>query len=81
LGIFREVKSIRNKTVGIAREHITGSKWPQAFYNDFPGVESLVFKDIRPRLTGNWGFPGARMILEMMFQFKKEFEDYFCKVR
>jgi len=78
LGIFRGGKKYQNKTVGIAGEHITGKQMAEAFTTIF-GVE-IGFKDIPADDYRKLGFPGADD-LGNMFQFKKEFEDYFCKVR
>ncbi|MCK0147861.1 NmrA/HSCARG family protein [Arenibacter sp. F26102] len=78
LGIFKAGKKYQNKTVGISGEHLTGNQMAEAFTKVF-GVE-IGFKDIPADDYRKLDFPGADD-LGNMFQFKKEFEDYFCKAR
>ncbi len=78
LGIFKAGTKYRNKTVGISGEQLTGKQMADAF-SKVLGVE-IVFKDIPADSYRKLDFPGAED-LGNMFQFKKEFEDYFCKAR
>jgi uncharacterized protein YbjT (DUF2867 family) len=78
LGIFKAGKKYQNKTVGIASEQLTGKQMAEAFTKAM-GVE-IGFNDIAADDYRKLGFPGADD-LGNMFQFKKEFEDIFCKSR
>ncbi|MEQ9581931.1 MAG: hypothetical protein RIM68_07180 [Arenibacter sp.] len=64
--------------MGIASEQLTGKQMAEAFTKAM-GVE-IGFNDIAADDYRKLGFPGADD-LGNMFQFKKEFEDIFCKSR
>jgi len=77
-GVFRRGLSSVGKRIGIAGEHLTGREMAAAFtrvlgrqvrYNAVPAAAYRQF-----------GFPGADD-LGNMFQFKCEFNDYFCGAR
>jgi uncharacterized protein YbjT (DUF2867 family) len=77
-GIFRQGTEWVGKTLGIAGEHLTGSEMAA-------GLSSALGKEVRynavsPEAYRNFGFPGADD-LGNMFQFKRDFEEYFCGAR
>jgi hypothetical protein len=64
--------------VGIAGEHLTGTQMAD-------GMGKALGQDVRynavpPEVFRGFGFPGADD-LGNMFQFKHDFEDYFCGAR
>jgi uncharacterized protein YbjT (DUF2867 family) len=77
-GIFRKGNELIGKTVGIAGEHLTGSHMATAFSAAL-GKE-VVYNSVPPELYRSFGFPGAED-LGNMFQFKRDFEEYFCGAR
>ena len=77
-GIFKRGKELIGKTVAIAGEHLTGEQMASK-------MSSALGKDIRytnvpPEVYRTLGFPGADD-LGNMFQFKRDFNDYFVGVR
>jgi len=77
-GIFRKGSELIGKTVGIAGEHLTGAQMAAAFTKAL-GRE-VVYHAVTPEEYRGLGFPGADD-LGNMFQFKRDFEDYFCGAR
>ena len=77
-GLFREGGQYIGKTVGIAGEHLTGSGMAAAFTKAL-GRE-VVYNAVPPDLYRSFGFPGADD-LGNMFQFKHDFNDYYCGAR
>jgi len=77
-GVFKKGSELIGKTVGIAGEHLTGSQMAAAFSAAL-GRE-LVYNAVYPDLYRGFGFPGAED-LGNMFQFKHDFEEYFCGAR
>jgi uncharacterized protein YbjT (DUF2867 family) len=77
-GIFRRGGEYAGKTVGIAGEHLTGAQMAGAFGRALG--EAVVYNDVPPEVYRNFGFPGADD-LGNMFQFKRDFNDYFCGAR
>ena len=77
-GIFKKGGEYIGKTVGIAGEHLTGGEMAAALSKALgqPVSYNAVPFDVYRGL----GFPGADD-LGNMFQFKHDFEDYFCGVR
>ncbi|MGE5235504.1 MAG: NmrA/HSCARG family protein [Acidobacteriota bacterium] len=77
-GIFKRGDALIGKTVGIAGEHLTGAEMAAALTRAL-GREvrhaSVPFDVYR-----GLGFPGAED-LGNMFQFKHDFESYFCGAR
>jgi uncharacterized protein YbjT (DUF2867 family) len=77
-GIFQQGKDFIGKTVGVAGEHLTGSdiaaKLAQALGQD------VRYNAISPEAYRALNFPGADD-LGNMFQFKRDFESYFCGAR
>jgi uncharacterized protein YbjT (DUF2867 family) len=77
-GIFKKSGEFIGKTVGIAGEHLTGSQMAAAFSTAL-GKE-VVYSSVSPEVYRSFGFPGAED-LGNMFQFKRDFEEYFCGAR
>ena len=77
-GIFRGRKQYLGETVGIAGEHLTGAAMARALARAL-GVE-VRYNAVSPAEYRAFGFPGAED-LGNMFQFKRDFNDYFCGVR
>jgi uncharacterized protein YbjT (DUF2867 family) len=77
-GIFKKGCEHIGKTVGIAGEHLTGAQMAAAFTQAL-GRE-VRYNDVPPEVYRSFGFPGADD-LGNMFQFKRDFEAYFCGAR
>jgi uncharacterized protein YbjT (DUF2867 family) len=77
-GIFKKGGEFIGKTVGIAGEHLTGAQMAAAF-TEALGQE-VHYNSVSPEVYRGLGFPGADD-LGNMFQFKRDFEEYFCGAR
>ena len=77
-GVFKKGSELIGKTVGIAGEHLTGSQMAAAFSTAL-GKE-VAYNAVPPEVYRSLGFPGAED-LGNMFQFKRDFEEYFCGAR
>jgi uncharacterized protein YbjT (DUF2867 family) len=77
-GIFRKGPEFIGKTVGIAGEHPTGAQMASAFTRALG--QEVRYNDVPPDAYRKFGFPGAED-LGNMFQFKRDFESYFCGAR
>jgi hypothetical protein len=77
-GIFKRSKEFIDKTVNIAGEHLTGSQMAAAFSKALG--QEVHYNAVEPAVYRSFGFPGADD-LGNMFQFKQEFEEYFCGAR
>jgi uncharacterized protein YbjT (DUF2867 family) len=77
-GILMRGLEYTGKTVGIAGAHLTGSEMAAAF-SDVLGME-VRYNEVSPEVFRSFGFPGAED-LGNMFQFKRDFNDYYCSVR
>ncbi len=77
-GIFKNGNGYIGKTVGISGEHITGKQMTETLTNAL-GIE-VNFSSVPFDVYRGFGFPGADDIGNM-FQFKHDFNDYFCGVR
>lgn len=77
-GIFKKGSEFIGKTVGIAGEHLTGAQMAASFSKAL-GKE-VVYNSVPPEVYRSFGFPGADD-LGNMFQFKRDFEEYFCGAR
>jgi len=77
-GIFKKGNEYIGKTVGISGEHLTGSQMASAF-SGVLGTE-VSYNAVPFEVFRSFGFPGADD-LGNMFQFKHDFEDYFCGIR
>jgi uncharacterized protein YbjT (DUF2867 family) len=77
-GVFKKGKEFIGKTVGIAGEHLTGAQMAAGLSKSL-GKE-VHNNEVTPEVFRSFGFPGADD-LGNMFQFKHDFEDYFCGAR
>ncbi|MCX6623909.1 MAG: NmrA/HSCARG family protein, partial [Acidobacteria bacterium] len=66
------------KTVGIAGEHLTGEQMAAGFSKALG--RTVRYNSVPPDVYRSFGFPGAED-LGNMFQFKRDFEEYFCGAR
>lgn len=78
LGIFRRGAEAVGRTIGIAGEHLTGAQMAAALGRAL-GRE-VVHNAVTPVEYRGFGFPGAEDLANM-FQFKRDFEAYFCGAR
>ncbi len=76
--IFRKGPEFIGRTVGIAGDHLTGHQMAAALTKAL-GRE-VRYNDVSPDAYRGSGFPGADD-LGNMFQFKRDFEIYFCGAR
>ncbi len=77
-GIFKRGRELIGQTVGIAGEHLTGAEMARAL-TEALGQE-VRYNNVPPEVYRSLGFPGADD-LGNMFQFKRDFNDYFCGAR
>ena len=77
-GILQAGEAYIGKTLGIAGEHLTGGELAAALTRAL-GRE-VSYNAVPPEVYRGLGFPGADD-LGNMFQFKRDFNDYFCGVR
>ena len=77
-GIFKKGRGLVGKTVGIAGQHLTGAQMAAALGKALG--QEVHYNAVEPEVYRGLGFPGAED-LGNMFQFKRDFEDYFCGAR
>lgn len=77
-GIFKKGRESIGKTIGVAGECLTGVQMAAALTRAL-GKE-VRYNDVPPEVYRDLGFPGAED-LGNMFQFKRDFEHYFCGAR
>ena len=77
-GIFKQGPELIGKTVGIAGEHLSGAEMAEALGKAL-GLE-VAYNAVPPEVYRSFDFPGAED-LGNMFQFKRDFNDYYCGVR
>jgi uncharacterized protein YbjT (DUF2867 family) len=77
-GIFKRGSEFIGKKVGIAGEHLTGVEMAAAISKAL-GHE-VIYNAVTPEQYRSFGFPGADD-LGNMFQFKRDFNEYFCGAR
>ncbi len=77
-GIFKRGTGLIGKTVGIAGGHPTGAQMAAALTKAL-GRE-VRYNNVPPEVYRGFGFPGADD-LGNMFQFKRDFNDYYCGAR
>ena len=77
-GIFKRGNEFIGKTVGVSGEHMTGAQMAAAFSRAL-GRE-VKYNAVTPEAYRSFGFAGADD-LGNMFQFKRDFEQYFCGAR
>jgi uncharacterized protein YbjT (DUF2867 family) len=77
-GIFKHGREYIGKTVGIAGGHLTGEEMAAALTEALGNT--VRYNNVPPEVYRGFGFPGADD-LGNMFQFKRDFNEYFCSVR
>jgi uncharacterized protein YbjT (DUF2867 family) len=77
-GIFRKGPELAGKTIGISGEQLTGGQMAAALGRAL-GRE-IGYNAVSPEAYRGFGFPGADD-LGNMFQFKHDFEEYYCGAR
>jgi uncharacterized protein YbjT (DUF2867 family) len=77
-GIFQRGSEYAGKTVGIAGELLTGTQMAAAFSQALG--QDVRYNDVPPEVYRGFGFPGAED-LGNLFQFKRDFNDYYCGAR
>jgi uncharacterized protein YbjT (DUF2867 family) len=77
-GIFKNCDEFVGQTVGISGENLTGAQLA-AVFTEVLGKE-VGYNSVPPDVYRGFGFPGADD-LGNMFQFKRDFEEYFSGVR
>jgi uncharacterized protein YbjT (DUF2867 family) len=77
-GIFQRGPEFIGRTVGIAGDKLTGAQIAEAC--TLALGQDIRYQYVPPEQYRKLGFPGADD-LGNMFQFKRDFEDYFCGVR
>jgi len=77
-GIFKQESALIGKRVGVAGEHLTGEQMATVLARELG--RDVVYHAIEPDAYRALGFPGADD-LGNMFQFKRDFEEDFCRAR
>jgi uncharacterized protein YbjT (DUF2867 family) len=77
-GIFKKGDEFIGKTVAISGENLTGAEMA-AVFSEVLGKD-VHYNNVPPEVYRGFGFPGADD-LGNMFQFKRDFEDYFSGTR
>jgi len=77
-GIFKKGKALIGKTVGVAGGHLTGAQMAAGLSKAL-GME-VGYNAVTPETYRSFGFPGADD-MGNMFQFKHDFEKYYCGAR
>jgi uncharacterized protein YbjT (DUF2867 family) len=76
--IFKRGREFINKTVGIAGEHLTGEEMARKLTRALG--QEVRYNNVPPEVYRSFGFPAADD-LGNMFQFKRDFNDYYCGAR
>jgi len=77
-GIFKRGNDLIGKTVGVSGGHLTGKMIADSFTKALG--QEVVYNAVPFDVFRGFGFPGADD-LGNMFQFKHDFEDYYCGAR
>jgi uncharacterized protein YbjT (DUF2867 family) len=77
-GIFKRGAEFRGKTVGISGEHLTGEEMASALSDALK--REVRYNSVSPQEYRRLNVPGAEELANM-FQFKRDFQDVFCRVR
>jgi uncharacterized protein YbjT (DUF2867 family) len=77
-GILKQGREYIGQTIGIAGEHLTGTEMAVALGKALG--EEVQYNDVPADVYRRLGFPGAED-LGNMFQFKRDFNEYYCGVR
>lgn len=76
--IFKRGKEFIGKTVGIAGDHVSGAQMAASLTKALG--QEVRYNAVPPEVYRSFGFPGADD-LGNMFQFKRDFESYYCGAR
>ena len=76
--IFKRGREFIGKKVGIAGEHLTGQQMADALTRALG--QEVRYTNVPPEVYRSFSFPGADD-LGNMFQFKRDFNEYFCGAR
>jgi uncharacterized protein YbjT (DUF2867 family) len=76
--VFKRGREFIGKTVGIAGQHLTGAEMARALTQALG--QEVRYNNVPPEVYRSFGFPGADD-LGNMFQFKRDFNDYFVGAR
>jgi uncharacterized protein YbjT (DUF2867 family) len=77
-GVFKRGGEYAGKTIGIAGEHLTGAQMAASLGKALG--QEVRYNAVPFEAYRGFGFPGAED-LGNMFQFKHDFEDYYCGAR
>jgi uncharacterized protein YbjT (DUF2867 family) len=77
-GIFKRGVEFSGKTVGISGEHLTGAEMASALSDALK--REVHYNSVSPEEYRRLNVPGAEELANM-FQFKRDFQDVFCRVR
>jgi uncharacterized protein YbjT (DUF2867 family) len=77
-GIFKKGNEFIGQTIGISGENLTGAQLAAVFSEVLD--KKVRYNSVPPEVYRGFGFPGADD-LGNMFQFKRDFDEYFCGVR
>lgn len=77
-GIFKQGTSLVGKKIYIAGEHLTGKQMAASLSKSIG--QDVFYNSADPDAYRSYGFPGADE-MGNMFQFKRDFEEYYCGVR
>lgn len=77
-GIFKRGKELIGKTVGISGDQLTGQEIADALSRALK--LDIAYNEVPADVYRSFGFPGADD-LGNMFQFKRDFNDYYCQIR
>lgn len=78
LGIFKQGPGMAGKTVAIAGESLSGAEMAAGLSKAMG--QKVVYNEVTPEMFRGFGFPGADD-LGNMFQFKRDFNEYFVGIR
>jgi uncharacterized protein YbjT (DUF2867 family) len=76
--IFKRGAEFIGKTVGIAGDHVSGAQMAASLTKALG--QEVRYNAVPPEVYRSFGFPGADD-LGNMFQFKRDFESYYCGAR
>lgn len=77
-GILKQGREYIGQTIGIAGEHLTGAEMAAALSQAIG--EEVHYNDVPADVYRSLDFPGAED-LGNMFQFKRDFNEYYCGIR
>jgi hypothetical protein len=77
-GVFNRGAEFLGRTIGVAGEHLTGSQMAASLAKAL--AQDVQYYAVTPEQYRAFGFPGADD-LGNMFQFKRDFENYYCGAR